>query len=54
MILYWVEAIPLPKLEQTTWILTLAALNNVVESEYFTLDKDKLDGPALLAPESVV
>ena len=52
MILYWVEAISLPKLEQTTWILTLAALNNIVEidSEYFTLDKDKLDGPALLAP----
>lgn len=44
------------KLEQTTWILTLAALNNVVEtdSEYFILDKDKLDGLALLAPESVV
>ena len=44
------------KLEQTTWILTLAALNNIVEtdSEYFTLDKDKLDGPALLAPEGVV
>ena len=44
------------KLEQTTWILTLAALNNVVEtdSEYFILDKDKLDGAALLAPESVV
>ena len=42
------------KLEQTTWILTLAALNNVVDGGYFTLDKDKLDGPALLAPESVV
>jgi len=44
------------KLEQTTWILTLAALNNVVEidNQYFTLDKDKLDGPALLAPEGVV
>ena len=44
------------KLEQTTWILTLAALNNIVEtdSQYFTLDKDKLDGPALLAPEGVV
>ena len=44
------------KLEQTTWILTLAALNNVVEidSQYFTLDKDKLDGSASLAPEGVV
>ncbi len=44
------------KLEQTTWILTLGALNNIVEidSEYFTLDKDALDGPALLAPESMV
>ena len=43
------------KLEQTTWILTLAALNNsTVDGGYFTLDKDKLDGPALLAPESVV
>ena len=44
------------KLEQTTWILTIGALKNVVEidSEYFTLDKDMLDGPALLAPESVV
>ena len=44
------------KLEQTTWILTIGALNNIVEidSGYFTLDKDLLDGPALLAPESVV
>ena len=44
------------KLEQTTWILTIGALNNIVgiDSEYFILDKDKLDGPALLAPESVV
>jgi len=44
------------KLEQTTWILTLSALNNIVEtdSQYFTLDKDKLDGDALLAPEGVV
>jgi hypothetical protein len=40
------------KLEQTTWILTIGALNNIVEndSEYSILDKDKLDGPALLAP----
>jgi hypothetical protein len=38
------------KLEQTTWILTIGALNNIVESEYFILDKDKLDGSALLAP----
>ncbi len=44
----------MPKINQTTWILTLASLNNIVESEYFTLDKDKLDGLALLAPESVV
>ena len=43
------------KLEQTTWILTLSALNNTANaSGHFTLDKDKLDGAALLAPESVV
>ena len=48
------------KLEQTTWILTLSALNNNtgndigIDGGYFTLDKDKLDGPALLAPEGVV
>ena len=43
------------KLEQTTWILTLSALNNAASaSGYFTLDKDKLDGPASLAPEGVV
>ena len=46
--------VPMSKLDQTTWILTLASLNNVVGSEYFILDKDKLDGPALLAPEDVV
>ena len=48
--------VPMSKLDQTTWILTLASLNNVVETDggYFTLDKDKLDGPALLAPEVVV
>ena len=46
----------MPKINQTTWILTLAALNNIgeIDSEYFTLDKDKLEGLALLAPESVV
>ncbi len=43
------------KILQDTWILTLSALNNAASaSGYFTLDKDKLDGTALLAPEDVV
>ena len=43
------------KILQDTWILTLSAVNN--ESAlggYFTLDKDSLSGPALLAPDGVV
>jgi hypothetical protein len=43
------------KILQDTWILTLSALNNSeVTGGYFTLDKDALSGPAVLAPDGVV
>jgi hypothetical protein len=43
------------KIQQDTWVLTLSAVNNAnALSPYFTLDQDKLDGLALLAPEGVV
>jgi hypothetical protein len=43
------------KIQQDTWVLTLSAINNEnALSPYFTLDQDKLDGLALLAPEGVV
>ena len=43
------------KILQDTWILTLSAFNNSEASAaYFTLDKDALSGPAVIAPDSVV
>jgi len=43
------------KIIQDTWILTLSAVNNASAlASYFTLDKDSLSGPAVLAPDDVV